>query len=811
MRLLHKVAVRGVVQGVGFRPFVYNLAERLGLHGWVLNHSGGVEIEVEGAPHAIEAFITALQEEAPPLAHVESVEVQSAPPHGYTHFEIRHSERQKGRYQLVSPDTATCPDCLRELLDPGDRRHRYPFTNCTNCGPRFTIIRDMPYDRPSTTMRAFAMCPDCQREYDDPRDRRFHAQPNACPVCGPRVELIPGTARRMGDGQPKVHPLEAGADGPDALSQAARLLCEGAILAIKGLGGFHLACDATNAAAVRELRARKHRPDKPFAVMIATLDEVRQHCHVSPEEAALLASPQSPIVLLSRRSGSNIAADIAPRYQDVGVMLPYTPLHHVLLRDAGRPLVMTSGNLSEEPIAAGNDEALERLGHLADAFLLHNRDIHARYDDSVWFVPRLDAEGSAVKRPLPQVIRRARGYAPFPVKVPFQMGQILACGAEVKNTFCLTRDAYAFVSQHIGDMENLETLEHYQRTIELYKQLFRIEPQVAAYDLHPDYMATRYAEQQIAAAGLKPAPVQHHHAHLAACLADNGWAMNSGPVIGVIMDGTGYGTDGHIWGGEWLVGDYSGYGRAAHLEYMPLPGGDAATRHPWRIAYGYLRALGGEVPLSTVPTDVDSAQVGLLRQQIDRRLNCPQTSSMGRLFDAVSAMLGVCPHTTYEAQAAIELEEAAHREIGGSPAHAGYPFCIDEVGDQRVVRLVTLFAALAEEMATGVPVAAIAWRFHQTVARMIVDVCQRIAGETGLSAVALSGGCFQNRTLLRLVVPALEARSLQVLLHRQVPCNDGGLSLGQAVIAHAQLQVALPAAPLGQGDMDQPQDDQNRI
>jgi hydrogenase maturation protein HypF len=827
-----QLTVRGVVQGVGFRPFVYNLAERLGLCGWVLNHSGGVEIEAEGAPSVVATFVAALREEAPPLAQIESLEAREAPPQGYEGFEIRHSVRQEGRYQLVSPDIATCPDCLRELLDPNDRRYRYPFTNCTNCGPRFTIIADIPYDRPNTTMRVFPMCPDCQREYDDPRDRRFHAQPNACPVCGPRVELVEGDELQP-PRNATSQSIPSAAEGrntqyaarntqyairntqhvPDALSQAASLLRSGWVLAIKGLGGFHLACDATNGDAVRTLRARKRRPDKPFAVMVATLDEVTRHCRVSPEEKGLLTSPQCPIVLLPWDPGSDIADEVAPGYRHLGVMLPYTPLHHILLRDVDRPLVMTSGNLTEEPIAAENDEARQRLGHLADAFLLHDRDIYARYDDSVWFVPTVE-ETSTERTSIPQPIRRARGYAPFPIKVPFQMGQILACGAEIKNTFCLTRDEYAFVSQHIGDMENLETLEHYRRTIALYKRLFRIEPETIAYDLHPDYMATRYAQEQLATFNLQPATIQHHHAHLAACLADNGWPADSGPVIGVIMDGTGYGADGHIWGGEWLVGDYRGFQRAAHLEYLPLPGGDAATRNPWRIAFSYLYTLLGEAS-QFVQSHGTEAETRLLRQQLDRQVNCPLTSAMGRLFDAVSALLGVCTRATYEAQAAIELEQMANiPKNAGSPlllthlpatrllgcprsaarrsdksqirqsANRGpYPFEVERVHDGHVVRLRKMFVALLGDVERSVSVAEIGWRFHCTVTQMIVQVCQAIAEETGLRTVALSGGCFQNRILLRLAVPALQSAGFDVLLHRQVPCNDGGLSLGQAVIA----------------------------
>ena len=766
-----RITVRGVVQGVGFRPFVYRLAHRHALTGWVLNHSGGVDIEVEGPEAALEAFLHDLTAEAPPIARIEDVAVTEVPLNGYRSFEIRHSRRQEGAYQLISPDIATCPDCLREVFDLHDRRYRYPFTNCTNCGPRFTIIEDIPYDRPRTTMRDFVMCPQCQAEYDDPLNRRFHAQPNACPVCGPHLELEPGLQKD----------LPPAADFQDEIARAAWLLRQGYILAIKGLGGFHLACDATNAEAVRRLRERKRRPHKPLAVMMATMDEIRRHCRVSPEEEELLRSPQCPIVLLPWKPESDVVSEVAPNNLYLGVMLPYTPLHHILLRDVGRPLVMTSGNLSEEPIAKDNDEARRRLGHLADYFLLHNRRIHARYDDSVWFVPRASTAS------YPQPIRRARGYAPFPIKLPFPMRQILACGAELKNTFCLTRDEYAFLSQHIGDLENLETLEHFESTIELYEHLFRLEPELVAYDRHPDYLSTRYALDL----ALPRVPVQHHHAHIAACLADNGWTPAEGLVIGVAFDGTGYGLDGHIWGGEWLVGDYRGFRRAAHLEYLPLPGGDAATRHPWRIAVAYLYTLLRQFPQpSQFPflAGIDPAALDVLHQQLDCRFNCPLTSSAGRLFDAVSALLGVCVHTTYEAQAAIELEMEASgdrgQDIRDKVVRGAYPFELEKEEGIWRVRLGELFAALVRDIEAGVSVDEMGRRFHTTVARMIGEVCQRLRDETGLSTVALSGGCFQNRLLLGLTVPELEGRGFRVLVHRQVPCNDGGLALGQAVLAH---------------------------
>ncbi len=763
-----RISITGVVQGVGFRPFVYNLARRLGVRGWVLNHSGGVDIEAEADPETLTAFLAALRDEAPPLAHIASLEAMPIPSNGYTTFEIRHSEAQEGRFVLISPDVATCPDCLRELFDPADRRYRYPFINCTNCGPRFTIITDIPYDRPNTTMRVFPLCDACRAEYENPADRRFHAQPNACPECGPHLTL-------MANG-------EATAAG--ALADAVERLLKGEIIAVKGLGGFQLACDATAAEAVRRLRERKHRPHKPFAVMVASLEEARLYCEISPEEAALLTSPQAPIVLLQRRTPdgavgqARVAPEVAPNQHTLGLMLPYTPLHHLLLRDVGRPLVMTSGNLSEEPIAKDNDEALERLAGIADAFLLHDRDIYARYDDSVVQVGQFANPKSRPQTPRSQVVRRARGYAPFPIPLPFEVGQVLAAGPLLKNTFTLTRERYAFVSQHIGDLENLETLEHYEAALATYQRLFRIAPERVVCDLHPDYLSTRFAEDFARAHGL-PAPtrVQHHRAHIAACLADNGWPRDGGPVIGVALDGTGYGDDGAIWGGEWFLGDYEGLRRVAHLEPLPLPGGDAATRAPWRIAVAYLHAL---LEPEDFPADLCFAgfcpgEAGFIRQQIEKGLNVPRTTSMGRLFDAVSALLGVRSEISYEAQAAIELEQLAW----GAQDWRPFPFTIED----GVVRLAPLFYALLETLERGAPLPDIAARFHATVARMVLEVCVCLRDVSGVTTVALSGGVFQNALLLDLAVPVLEAADFDVLVHHQVPCNDGGLSLGQAVYA----------------------------
>jgi hydrogenase maturation protein HypF len=761
------ISVRGIVQGVGFRPFVYGLAVKHNLKGWVCNTSEDVRIEVEGAPNAIKQFEKELETESPPLAHIEDTTVEYHSPVGYKNFEIRQSQALAGKYQLVSPDVATCQACLDELLNPEDRRYRYPFTNCTNCGPRFTIIESMPYDRPQTTMRRFQMCPQCQAEYDNPLDRRFHAQPNACSKCGPQVQLVDTRGNVVTKSDP--------------IAVASEFLKEGKIVAIKGLGGFLLACDATSGSVVRTLRQRKNRASKPLAIMVATVDEARRHCHVLPEEERLLTSPQSPIMLMRWRGDSSVSREVAPDLQFLGVMLPYTPLHHILLRDTGLPLVMTSGNLSEEPIARDNDEALRRLSGIADYFLVHNRDIYSRYDDSV----------AMVERGTSQLVRRARSYAPYPVRLPFKISQVLGCGAEEKNTFCLTKDNYAFVSQHIGDMENMETLEHFDNSISLYKRLFHIEPEIIAHDLHPDYLATKYA-RELRESGIRLIPVQHHHAHVASCLADNGLES---PVIGVALDGTGMGADGNIWGGEFLVADYSSFRRAGHLEYLPLPGGAAAIKRPYRIAVGYVLTLLGENALDAVIAreakqsqlasigQITEIEVEIIKRQIERKINSPLSSSMGRLFDAVSALLGIKGEIDYEGQAAVELEMAAHEEDYAF-VQESYPYRIAKEEGIEVARLGDMLSAVVEDLHQDVSKGMISVKFHNTVARMINEMCRLIADATGIEQVALSGGVFQNRLLLRKTVSLLESNGFRVFTHGQVPCNDGGISLGQAVIAN---------------------------
>jgi len=758
-----QVVVRGIVQGVGFRPFVYRLAQEHQLSGWVLNSTQGVVIEVEGPRERIDGFIVELRASPPPQAVIERVETNLLPPVGYSSFIIEAS-REGNEFVLVSPDICICADCLNELRNRQDRRWAYPFINCTNCGPRFTIISDIPYDRPKTTMSVFTMCPHCNEEYHNPADRRFHAQPNACSLCGPHLELARNGAR----------PAEAPLEG-EPIEVARRLLAEGATVAVKGLGGFHLACDATNAGAVATLRERKQRVDKPFAVMSLDVDTVRRYCQVSEGEAQLLESPARPIVLLRRKPGSPIAAEVAPANNNLGVMLPYTPLHYLLLGDGGAPmplaLVMTSGNMAEEPIAIGNQEALERLSPLADYFVLHNRDIYVRCDDSV----------TRLFRGREAMLRRSRGYAPFPVRLDLELKEILACGAELKNTFCLTKGTYAFLSQHIGDMENYETLASYQASVEHFQKLFRVDPQAVAYDLHPDYLATRYALELAEAQGLRRVPVQHHHAHVVSCMAENGV---DGEVIGVALDGTGYGTDGRIWGGEFLLADYRRFRRLGHLKYVPLPGGEAAIKRPYRMAVSHLLSAFGEEALGLslgLWAQIEATELALVRRMMAAGVNCPLTSSCGRLFDAVSALLGVRGVVNYEGQAAIELEMLAAEGVDEAydwSRPSSYPIIIDPA---------PVLRAVVSDLRRGVDPAVISAKFHNTIADIIVGVSQAARERTGINRVALSGGVFQNVYLLGRTLDGLERQGFEALIHHRVPTNDGGIALGQAVIANARL------------------------
>ena len=752
IKVRKRIHITGVVQGVGFRPFVYQLATERGLAGWVLNSSSGVDIEVEGPPEDVEAFIGEIPAKTPPLARLESLEELEIPPNGDISFTIKKSLEEEG-FILVSPDIATCDECVSELFDPSDRRHRYPFINCTNCGPRFTIIEDIPYDRPKTTMKKFPMCPDCRGEYEDPMNRRFHAQPNACPVCGPKLEL----RIKSDDGAFITE------DADDPIKETIRLLSEGKIAAIKGLGGFHLACDAKNEEAVAELRRRKHRYGKPLAIMVADVEEAKKLCEVSDDEAKILESPQRPIVLLKAKGGIDIAPSVAPGVSTLGVMLPYTPLHHLLLKESGLALVMTSGNLSEEPIAMENEEAMRRLAGIADAFLLNDRDIYSRYDDSVV----RDFRGELA------FIRRARGFAPYPIKLPFEIKQVLAVGPEQKNTFCLTKENYAFVSQHIGDLENLETLEHFENTLELYERLFRIKPELAACDLHPEYLSTKFAKEL----PLPLVEVQHHHAHAASCLAENGILSEA---IGVSFDGTGYGLDGAIWGGEFLLCNLYGFERVAHLDYVRMPGGAEAIKKPYRMAIAHLYdAFGKELIDLPVPMvhRVPEEELKAMILQLERGINSPLTSSAGRLFDAVAALVGVRDVALYEGQAAVELEAIAE------PVWATYPFEVVEDGNGFTVKIAPLIRAIVADIEAGIPAAIISQKFHRAIAEIVVEVCGLIRDDYGNNTVALSGGVFQNWILFGAVVDLLEAAKFHVVYHRLVPANDGGISLGQAVVA----------------------------
>ncbi len=908
-----QIHITGIVQGVGFRPFVYELATRYTLNGWVLNNSSGVDIEVTGPSPTLEAFITALQTETPPLAVIDSfhttcTESKTEDPRPGT-FTIRHSEIQADAFVPISPDVCICEDCLQELFDPTDRRYRYPFINCTNCGPRFTIIRDIPYDRPMTTMADFPLCPDCQHEYEYPLDRRFHAQPNACTRCGPQVEftLTPRPPLSKGEGEqyhrcelegqkleidgdstpsqpppargrglsqgglrgaeslPTFNPkslsshlweqypptrgvfsspsLREGVRGREqflqnlhntqAIEHTQAVLTHGGIVALKGLGGFHLACDATNDEALQTLRRRKGRVDKPFAVMAVDIATVETFAEVDAQERQLLTSKERPIVLLKKKANNPLSQLVAPGNQYIGVMLPYTPLHYLLLTfdpqskipNPKSKIVLTSGNFSEEPIVKDNAEALTKLAPLADAFLLHNRDIHVHCDDSVVRV----FQGHELP------IRRSRGYAPFPVKLPFQVEQILAVGGELKNTFCLTKDNYAFMSQHIGDMENLETLQAFEESVAHFLELFRVEPSVIAYDMHPGYLSTKWAREGVDSKfasskatsrkvtnrkspisnpqSQSPIPnpqsplpnlqspipsaqskiqnpkskikVQHHHAHIASVMAEHGLDSTE-TVLGFSFDGTGYGPDGAIWGGELLVANYRTFSRVAHLKYIPLPGGDAAIKRPYRTALAHLWAAGVTWDKVLPPVAACSTvEQGIIKRQLETSLNCVPTSSMGRLFDAVATLAGGRQTVTYEAQAAIEFEAMMAANVDeryqfGLPPHISF-----KQDDSPIeIEAGPVIQAVVADVLAGVLGSMISAKFHNAVADLVRQLSMWLREQKGINKVALSGGVFQNVTLLELAVAQLNQVDFEVLTHQQVPPNDGGLALGQAIIAN---------------------------
>ena len=761
MAVRKRIEIQGVVQGVGFRPFVYRIARRFNIHGRVLNSSAGVIIEAEAAAAELDRFLQALRSELPPLARIERLTLTTETAQGDDGFFIEGSLAQPGRFAFVPPDVATCDDCTADFTASSNRRFGYPFTNCTNCGPRYSIIRDIPYDRQLTTMSAFRMCARCEAEYKDPLDRRFHAEPNACADCGPSLAIC--SAEELSRRLPA---FDSPRDSAAIVARAREMLRSGEILAIKGLGGFHLACDATNESAVAMLRERKRRSGKPFALMVASLAVAGRLCAIDEARRALLTSYARPIVLMPRHPHSPVAPSVAPGETRLGLMLPYTPLHHLLFDGSLDALVMTSGNMSEEPIVSRNDEAWPRLHALAGAFLLHNRPIRARVDDSVFQI----VDG----RPYP--VRRSRGYAPEPISLVAPLPELLACGGELKNTFCLTKDKYAILSQHIGDLENVETMDFFEETLDHLRRFFRVEPTAVAHDLHPGYLSTRYALER---SGLPPIAVQHHHAHIASCMADN---AIDGTVIGVALDGAGYGEDGKIWGGEFLVCDFAAFERRGHLRYIPLAGGDRAIRQPWRSALAYLRDIFGDAALSLpLPLfrDIDPKQLRAVNSMIAKRVQTIDTSSCGRLFDAVASVLGIRHETTYEGQAAIELEMSA------TETHGVYPFEIG--GEPFQIDFRPSIEALVNDAVCGTSRGEISARFHATVASVIVTACERLRSSDRLNRVCLSGGTFQNLRLLGLTTAALRGTGFEVFVHRRVPTNDGGLALGQALIAAKRL------------------------
>ena len=759
------VLVCGVVQGVGFRPFVYRLAFEEGLAGFIGNDTDGVTIEVEGPEERVEAFLDRLRAEAPPLARIDSIVARDVTAIGEVGFRIVASEVLGPVSTGIPADAATCRDCLRELLDPEDRRYGYPFLNCTNCGPRFTITRRIPYDRPQTSMARFKMCAACEAEYDDPLSRRFHAQPNACWDCGPRVWLVGADGSALSADNPVAATIDR--------------LVAGQIMAIKGIGGFHLSVDATNQAAVMRLRERKHRYGKPLAVMVQDVEAAREVCTLTAAEEALLQTVARPIVLARKRDGGGIAEGVAPGIPWLGVFLPYAPLQHLLFADGRlRALVMTSANLSEEPIAIDNDEALARLGAIADAFLMHDREILQRCDDSV----------AAVVDGTPQLIRRARGFVPLGVELPLDAPPLLAVGGHLKNVFALARGRRVYQSQHLGDLENLTGLEFFKESLDHLMRTFEIEPETVVHDLHPGYLSTEWAKEWARERGLPLIAVQHHHAHVAGCMAEHGLRE----AIGLTLDGTGYGTDGRIWGGEVLIARLDGFERFAHLEYVAMPGGDAAVREPWRMAFAALRAADFDVESEQIVKllGAQASEVRVLRRMVERGINSPMTSSLGRLFDAVAAVVLNRRVVDYEAQAAIELEGIAVDEPDRFEQGDYVPELHDAEegsGSAAVIRTGKMWKAVLEDLWRGVPASRISARFHAGIAEGFINVAGNARIESGINQVAMSGGCMHNRRLARLLRVGLEEQGFQVFQHAQVSPGDGGLSYGQVAVAAAML------------------------
>lgn len=747
-----RVEIKGIVQGVGFRPYIFGLARRFQLKGEIANTSGGVVIHVEGPRENMHHFLDDMVKNPPPLAHITDILVYQEIFEGFKSFSIVQSRSATSASTLISPDMGVCEDCLRELFDPSDRRFGYPFINCTNCGPRYTIIRDIPYDRPQTSMKHFMMCEHCQAEYDNPHDRRFHAQPNACSLCGPRVFLCDRTGKI-------IHTR-------DSIEKAGRYLLSGKIVAVKGIGGFHLAVDARNDTALTKLRNRKHREEKPFALMADRVEKIKAFAHVGPEDEKLLELPNRPIVILEKKFPNNISRQVSPRNRYFGVMLAYTPLHYLLLHKTGVPLVMTSGNMPEEPIAINNDEAIDRLGKIADYFLMHDRDIYLRSDDSI---VRNMAGGT-------RIFRRSRGYVPTPVFINKKVSQVLACGAELKNTICLTKNDTAFLSQHIGDLENLSTLDFFKMTIDHMKRIIKVVPEIIACDLHPDYLSTRYALEQ---KDLPVIQIQHHHAHIAACMAEN---RNNGPVIGLAFDGTGYGADGTIWGGEILIAEEHAFHRAAHLSGVSMPGGTMAIKEPWRMAVSYLYDVYGEnLQNLDIPfiRNLGKNKIEILTKMIQQKINSPKTSSLGRLFDGVAALIGMRDRTAFEGQPAMELEMAARW-----PVQQFYDYGWTS-RDDHVLSLEPIIKGIVNDLENGVPISEISGKFHHTLIQMFSKICCVIRNSTNINTAVLSGGSFQNNLLLTGLIENLNTLDFKVLTHRQVPPNDANLSLGQAIVAAA--------------------------
>ena len=760
LMIAKRLEIKGIVQGVGFRPFVFRLAIQHGLTGEVANTSAGVSVRIEGQSMQIEAFCADIVRKKPPLAHITEISEYPETVNGFDNFSITESKTGRGRSTLISPDVSICDECLKEMSDPENRRYRYPFINCTDCGPRYSIISDIPYDRPDTTMRHFKMCRQCQSEYDNPGNRRFHAQPNACEVCGPRVFLCDNTRTGIQTDQP--------------VEKAAELLRQGYILAVKGLGGFHLAADAENHEAVVRLRKRKHREEKPFALMSHSIALICCYAHIRPAEESLLLSHQRPIVILRKKEPNCLSDAVSPRNRYFGVMLPYTPLHYLLLgQNRFMALVMTSGNRSEEPIVSDNEEAFSRLSGIADYFLIHNRDIFVRSDDSI--VRSEEAETSNTIR----FIRRSRGYVPMPIFLKRAYPQILACGAEMKNTVCLTKGNQAFLSQHIGDLQHSETYSFFTQTISHIRRILDIHPQVIAYDLHPDYLSTRYAQEQ---QNMRQIPVQHHHAHIMSCMAEN---QAQTPVIGLAFDGTGYGTDGNLWGGEVLLAETEQFRRIAHLSYIPMPGGTAAIKEPWRMAISYLYStFGDEMWNLNLPVlkEIEEKKIKFLIEMIRKKIASPLTSSMGRLFDGIAGIMGIRSHVSFEGQAAAELEMLADENTDSV-------YDYEQIsGDIRIIPFQPIIRGVTEDMQKRISLPEISTKFHNTLIRLFSELCEIAGKENGVKQAALSGGVFQNPILSSGLTQALEQKGFQVFTHTRVPPNDGGISLGQALIAAGKVE-----------------------